>query len=110
MKKKIRTPFEMLRDSFDNTLNIEQKTKVLYDTFGKHYEEGNNSFSLDVDASDSDGSVSVSTSTIIGEKDVVLLEVGGILVDKDGSQAVLLNKDDCMKLIRALSTAASLLR
>lgn len=44
------------------------------------------------------------------EKDAVLVEVDGFPLDEGSSHAILLTKDNCIKLIRALSTAASLLR
>lgn len=57
-----------------------------------------------------DGTISVSTTTINEEKDAVLVEVDGFTLDDGTTQAVLLTKDNCVELIRALSTAASLLR
>ena len=92
--------FSGLKDSFDNTHEME----------GKHFEEPNDSFSVDVDSSEDDGTISVSTTTINEEKDAVLVEVDGFTLDDDTTQAVLLTKDNCVELIRALSTAASLLR
>ena len=65
---------------------------------------------MDVDSSEDNGTISVSTTTINEEKDAVLVEVDGFILDEDSSQSILLTKDDCIKLIRALSTAVSLLR
>lgn len=102
--------FSSLKESFDKTHEIELKAKALCNGFGNHFEELNDSYSMDVDSDDTDGTISVSTATINKEKDVVLIEVNGFSLDEDSSHAVLLSKDNCIKLIRALSTAASLLR
>lgn len=102
--------FSGLKESFDKTHEMELKVKALYDGFGKHFEEPNDSFDMDVDSSEDNGTISVSTTTINEEKDAVLVEVDGFILDEDSSQSILLTKDDCIKLIRALSTAASLLR
>ena len=102
--------FECLKESFDKTHEMELKVKALYDGFGNHFDETNDSFSMDIDSDDADGTISVSTATINKEKDAVLVEVDGFHLDEGSSHAILLTKDNCIKLIRALSTAASLLR
>lgn len=102
--------FSGLKESFDKTHEMELKVKALYDTYGDNSEETNNSFYMDIDSDENDGTISVSTTTIIKEKDAVLVEVDGFPLDEGSSRAILLTKDNCIKLIRALSTAASLLR
>lgn len=102
--------FECLKESFDKTHEMELKVKAIYDGFGNHFEEVNDSFSMDIDSDDDDGTISVSTATINKEKDAVLVEVDGFPLEEGSSNAILLTKDNCIKLIRALSTAASLLR
>lgn len=89
---------------------MELKVKALYDAYGDNFEETNDSFYMDIDSDENDGTISVSTTTIIKEKDAVLVEVDGFPLDEGSSRAILLTKDNCIKLIRALSTAASLLR
>lgn len=102
--------FECLKESFDKTHEMELKVKAIYDGFGNHFEEANDSFRMDIDSDDDDGTISVSTATINNEKDAVLVEVDGFPLEGGSSNAILLTKDNCIKLIRALSTAASLLR
>lgn len=102
--------FSGLKESFDKTQEIELKVKTLLDGFGNHFEVSNDSFSMDVDSGNDDGTISVSTTTVNKEKDAVLVEVDGFPLDEGSSHAILLTKDNCIKLIRALSTAASLLR
>ena len=102
--------FSALKESFDKTHEMELKVKALYDVFGKHFKEPNDSFNMDVDSSEDDGTISVRTITINEEKYAVLVEVDGFTLDDGMTQAVLLTKDNCVELIRALSTAASLLR
>lgn len=107
---KIKKLFSGLKELFDKTHEMQYKTKAFYTTFGKHFEEPNDSFSMDIDSDEADGSISVSTATINKEKDAVLIEVDGSSLDEDSSHVVILSKDNCVELIRALSTAASLLR
>lgn len=102
--------FSSLKESFDKTHEMELKVKALYDAYGDNFEETNDSFYMDIDSDENDGTISVSTTTIIKEKDAVLVEVDGSPLDEGSSRAILLTKDNCIKLIRALSTAASLLR
>lgn len=102
--------FSGLKESFDKTHEMELKVKALYDGFGKHFEEPNDSFNMDVDSSEDDGTISVSTTTINTEKDAVLVGIDGFTVDEGTTQYILLTKNNCVELIRALSTAASLLR
>lgn len=102
--------FSGLKESFDKTHEMELKVKALYDGFGKHFEEPNDSFNMDVDSSEDDGTISVSTTTINTEKDAVLVGIDGFTIDEETTQYILLTKNNCVELIRALSTAASLLR
>lgn len=102
--------FSGLKELFNKTHEKEYTTKAFYSTFGKHFEEPNDSFSMDIGSDEADGSISVNTTTINEEKDAVLIEVDGFSLDEDSSHVVILSKDNCVELIRALSTAASLLR
>lgn len=107
---KIKKLFSGLKELFNKTHEKEYTTMAFYTTFGKHFEEPNDSFSMDIDSDDADGTISVSTATINNEKDAVLVVVDGFPLDEDSSHAILLTKDNCIELIRALSIAESLLR
>ena len=73
-------------------------------------EGSNDSFRMDVDTDIEGVTISVSNIAVSNEEDAVLVVASGFILKENSFRTILLSKDNCIKLIRALSTAASLLR